>query len=368
MDASSTSTPPSSISSSNTTPPDLHWAPDLHRLAHLDQALYRDFHSLWVSLMVLNSLMFVAGVALNSLALLVFCRHPPPSSAPVVYTINLAVADLLVALSLPARVALYHSEGSCWLCSYLHSFSYFVNMYCSILFLTSICVDRYLAVAMPMRSSRRWRSPAVARAVSGGVWALAVVVTYSLQSPALGPTSWSVPALFSLAVLEFLFPLVVMLGCTLRAAWVLLSHPQGMVQGRGRRGRAVRLLVVVLVVFTVCFGPFHVRQTLVYFRVVGEGPGQVLAYHATVTLSSLNSCLDPVVYCFVTDRFRVAVHRVCGRGRGEASEEARGGGGGEEERSFRESDKAVAIVQSVVTLTPLSKMDQSIYKPDTTTP
>ena len=229
-------------------------------------------------------------------------------------------------------------------------------MYCSILFLTSICVDRYLAVAVPMRSSRRWRSPAAARAVSGGVWALAVVVTYSLQSPALGPASWSVPALFSLAVLEFLLPLAVMLGCTLRAAWVLLRQPRGMVQGRGRRGRAVRLLVVVLVVFTVCFGPFHVRQALVYFRVVGEGPGQVLAYHATVTLSSLNSCLDPVVYCFVTDRFRVAVRRTCGRGRGEASEGAGGGEGGE-------SDTAVAIPQSVVTLTPLSKMDQPIYRP-----
>ena len=47
-----------------------------------------------------------------------------------------AILHLLVALSLPARIALYHSGGSCVACSYVHTFSYFANMYCSILFLT----------------------------------------------------------------------------------------------------------------------------------------------------------------------------------------------------------------------------------------
>lgn len=75
-------------------------------------------------------------MVLNSLALYVFCGASTHSSASVVYTINLAVADMLVALSLPARIALYHSGGRCVACSYVHTFSYFVNMYCSILFLT----------------------------------------------------------------------------------------------------------------------------------------------------------------------------------------------------------------------------------------
>lgn len=85
---------------------------------------------------VCNCLMLVVGVVLNSLALYIFCGASTHSSASVVYTINLAVADLLVALSLPARIALYHSGGNCVACSYVHTFSYFVNMYCSILFLT----------------------------------------------------------------------------------------------------------------------------------------------------------------------------------------------------------------------------------------
>ncbi|XP_033950042.1 G-protein coupled receptor 20 [Pseudochaenichthys georgianus] len=355
---------------------DQRWgAPYLHRLAHLDMQLYQDFYFVWVTLMVCNCLMLVVGVVLNSLALYVFCGASTISSASVVYTINLAVADLLVALSLPARIALYHSGGSCLACSYVHTFSYFVNMYCSILFLTSICVDRYLAVVHASSTLHRCRTPGTARCVSATVWFTAVVVTYSFQTTALefGSSCVLLPALFYLTILEFLLPLLAVAGFTLRVA-CFLSCSHGLVpqQSRARRARAVRLLATVLVVFTICFTPFHVRQVLVYFRVkvggegLDQGPGHVLAYHITVTLSSLNSCLDPVVYCFVTDSFK----RVWGkrrRGARERDGEAGHTSGGEGERNSVSKcpGTALALAHSVVTLTftssPLSaaNMEQS---------
>lgn len=85
-------------------------------------------------------------MVLNLVALYVFCFRTKQKTTSVIYTINLAVTDLLVNLSLPTRILLYYSGGGCLTCSYLHIFSYFVNMYCSILFLTCICVDRYLAI------------------------------------------------------------------------------------------------------------------------------------------------------------------------------------------------------------------------------
>uniref|UniRef100_A0A3P9ALR9 G-protein coupled receptors family 1 profile domain-containing protein n=1 Tax=Esox lucius TaxID=8010 RepID=A0A3P9ALR9_ESOLU len=313
--------------------------------------LYRDFYGLWVTLMVVNTLMFVVGVVLNSLALYVFCLRSRTSSAPVVYTINLAVADLLVALSLPARIALYHSDGGCLACSYVHTFSYFVNMYCSILFLTSICVDRYIAVVWAGAGARRsWRSPGLAKGVSAGIWLFAVVVTYSFQTTELEIQATSccrLTALFALTFLEFLLPLVVIVTFTLRVAWAL-ADPRLMPQSRGRRTRAVRLLVAVLVVFAVCFTPFHVRQALAYFRMGGGRTQQVVAYHATVTLSSLNSCLDPVVYCFVTDSFRSAMRRACRARGGTEVDRTSCADVASGQRSSKGSGTAVAIANSTV--------------------
>uniref|UniRef100_A0A3B4XDB9 G-protein coupled receptor 20-like n=1 Tax=Seriola lalandi dorsalis TaxID=1841481 RepID=A0A3B4XDB9_SERLL len=366
----------------NCTAWDQRWGtPHLHRLAHLDVQLYQDFYAVWVSLMVCNCLMLVVGVVLNSLALYVFCGASTHPSASVVYTINLAVADLLVALSLPARIALYHSGGSCVACSYVHTFSYFVNMYCSILFLTSICVDRYLAVVHVSSTLHRWRTTGAARCVSATVWFIAVVVTYSFQVKmqrgtfkcCLSSSCVLLPALFYLTILEFLLPLLAVVGFTLRVA-CFLSSTHGLMpqQSRARRARAIRLLATVLVVFTVCFTPFHIRQVLVYFRVkvggegLGQGAGHVLAYHITVTLSSLNSCLDPVVYCFVTDSFK-RVWRTRRRGGREGDGEAGHTSAGEVERNSvnKCSGTALAIAHSVATLTltsaPLSaaSMDQS---------
>lgn len=197
----------------------------------------------------------------------------------------------------------------------------------------------------------------------------------SPQTTALGFGSSCVllPALFYLTILEFLLPLLAVVGFTLRVA-CFLSSSQGLMpqQSRARRARAIRLLATVLVVFTICFTPFHVRQLLVYLRVkvggegLGQGAGHVLAYHITVTLSSLNSCLDPVVYCFVTDSFK-RVWRTRRRGGREEEGEAGHTSGGEGERNSMNkcSGTAMAIAHSVATLTftrtPLSaaNMEQS---------
>ncbi|XP_061112018.1 G-protein coupled receptor 20 [Conger conger] len=288
-------------------------APYQNTLAYLDENLYNDYYSLWVALLVINLLIFCTGVLLNSLALYVFCFRTVPRTTPVIYTINLAVTDLLVGLSLPTRIILYYSKGKCLACSYVHLFSYFVNMYCSILFLTCICVDRYLAIVQA-EASRRWRSPTIAKGASVCVWLFAIVVTYSSLTGAVSHTACCRSKLFALTVFEFLLPLVVIAAFTVRVACALAS-PRLMRRSREHRMRAIQLLLTVLVIFTVCFTPFHVRQVVDHFW--PDLPHRVAVYHATVTLSSLNSCLDPVVYCFVTNNFRAAVRGVCRRARPE---------------------------------------------------
>uniref|UniRef100_A0A673N330 G protein-coupled receptor 20 n=1 Tax=Sinocyclocheilus rhinocerous TaxID=307959 RepID=A0A673N330_9TELE len=249
----------------------------------------------YFALVVINTLIFMVGMTLNSLALYVFCFRTKPKTTSVIYTINLVVTDLLVNLSLPTRIILYYSGGECLICSYMHIFSYFVNMYCSILFLTSICVDRYL-----------WRNPGVAKAVCVCIWLFAIIVTYSLLMTAFKHSGCCLSKLFTLTVFEFFLPMVIIVAFTVRIMCAL-SSPGLMQQSRDRRMKAVQLLSTVLVIFTICFTPFHIRQVLFYFH--PDLPHHVIVYHVTVTLSSLNSCLDPVVYCFVTTNFQSTMKR-----------------------------------------------------------
>ncbi|XP_034029551.1 G-protein coupled receptor 20 [Thalassophryne amazonica] len=281
----------------------------LHKLAHLDEGLYNDFYGLWITLMVVNVLIFLVGMMLNMLALYVFCFRTKQKTTSVIYTINLAVTDLLVNLSLPTRILLYYSGGGCLTCSYLHIFSYFVNMYCSILFLTCICVDRYLAIVQA-EASRRWRNSSVARCVCASVWFFAIVVTYSILSTVFQHTGCCVSKLLFLTITEFFLPLVIIVVFTLRIMWALADR-RLMQQSRERRRKAVQLLSTVLIIFTVCFTPFHIRQVVVYFY--PDMPHHVIVYHLTVTLSSLNSCMDPVVYCFVTNNFQSTMKSLCHR-------------------------------------------------------
>ncbi len=300
LNLTSTSIPPLTT---NTSPP--YREPYLHRLAHLDEGLYNDFYSLWIALVVINALIFMVGMTLNSLALYVFCFRTKPKTTSVIYTINLVVTDMLVNLSLPTRIILYYSGGKCIICSYMHIFSYFVNMYCSILFLTSICVDRYLAIVQA-EASRKWRNPSVAKGVCVFIWLFAIIVTYSLLMTVFKHSDCCLSKLFALTVFEFFLPMVIIVAFTIRIMCAL-SRPGLMQQSRDKRMKAVQLLSTVLVIFTVCFTPFHVRQVLFYFY--PELPHHVIVYHVTVTLSSLNSCLDPVVYCFVTTNFQSTMNR-----------------------------------------------------------
>uniref|UniRef100_A0A672K2S3 G protein-coupled receptor 20 n=1 Tax=Sinocyclocheilus grahami TaxID=75366 RepID=A0A672K2S3_SINGR len=234
---------------------------------------------LWIALVVINTLIFMVGMTLNSLALYVFCFRTKPKTTSVIYTINLVVTDLLVNLSLPTRIILYYSGGKCLICSYMHIFSYFVNMYFSILFLTSICVDRYLAI-IQAEASQKWRIPGVAKAVCVCIWLFAIIVTFSLLMTAFKHSGCCLSKLFTLTVFEFFLPMVIIVAFTVR---------------------------IMCLILTICFTPFHIRQVLFNFH--PDLPHYVIVYHVTVTLSSLNSCLDPVVYCFITTNFQSTMKR-----------------------------------------------------------
>lgn len=257
----------------------------------------------------------------NSLALWIFSHQRGSSSPSNIFLIHLAVADLLYVIVLPLR-ATYHLTGGHWPfgeapCR-LAGFLFYVNMYASLYFLACVAGDRYLAVVHAVRSLKVRRAR-YAHVISFSLWALVTVsmapllvshqtaevdgVTVCLQ---LYREKASRGALVSLAV-AFTPPFLTTLCCYLL---IISSLHRGSRLEPALKMKALRTIGVVLLIYVVCFLPYHVsRATFIlgYNRPdvsCQTRRGLSLANRLTSSLTCLNGAMDPLIYLFGAEKFR----------------------------------------------------------------
>ncbi|XP_057716680.1 somatostatin receptor type 5-like [Corythoichthys intestinalis] len=263
-----------------------------------------------------------AGLSGNTLVIHVALRHSKTESATNTYILNLAVADELFMLGLPFLAAQNSLQawpfGSfmCRLVMTVDSINQFTSIFC----LTVMSVDRYLAVARPLRSAR-WRSPRVAKAVNAAVWALSflvvlpVVVFADIQKTGgtcniLWPAPvkvWRAAFIVFTSTVGFLFPLLVICLCYLLIVFKVRSSAKkvhGAASGKRRKSerKVTRMVVIVVAVFVLCWLPFYalnVLNLLVALPTDYQG-----LYYFVVVLGYANSCANPVVYGFMSDNFK----------------------------------------------------------------
>ncbi|XP_069776221.1 lysophosphatidic acid receptor 6 [Narcine bancroftii] len=264
-------------------------------------------------------LTFVAGLVLNSLALVFFFRFTQIRSQTTVYMKNLACADLLLVASLPIRCSFYilRQPFPQLLCE-LTGLIFLVNMYASIFFLTCISLDRCVAVCFPMKSvlSRLRRQ---AHWYSVGVWVL--VVGASLPPYLhikLAPRHLNASCILcfdqrpNYITQPTTLAFTLLVGCGLPLATILACSLALMRTVRRSSAarmdyidwRKIRNMVVAnVVIFTVCFLPYHVL--LLLLKVWPSQKDRLLAaYLAAVPLACSNTVLDPLSYYFATETFQ----------------------------------------------------------------
>ncbi|KAJ6657443.1 hypothetical protein lerEdw1_002502 [Lerista edwardsae] len=272
------------------------------------------------------TLIFVPGLLANSLALGVLCRLVRKRRAATIFMANLAAADLAHVLSLPLRMYYYFRRSwpfggfLCQLCFYLK----YLNMYASICFLTCISVQRCLFLLHPFRA-RAWKAR-YDIAVSAAVWTVvgaACLALPVLRAPTASGdgtcfsdlevrrlTAGAAIALVLVAELSgFVIPLAVIVYCTWRMRQ-LLRESQAEPQHAKENRRAWRMVLVCAAVFFLCFTPYHVNFPL--FMMAKQEVAmscaarrQALRFHpVSLSLASLNCCLDPILYYFMTSEFQ----------------------------------------------------------------
>ncbi|XP_059375518.1 platelet-activating factor receptor-like [Carassius carassius] len=322
------------------TPPTALTPPTIGNSSTFNQFVDSEFR--YTLFTIFYSLVFIFGLLANCYALYVLhrLRESKAMNEIRIYMTNLTVADLLFVVALPFWIDYYKNHGN-WknsdaLCRITGSL-FFINTYCSILFLTVISINRYWAVTRPLvaASSDCWKRGAI---VSALIWVVTLAASVkSLTDDGIpknkennisrcfeGYQDEDYSTKYAMAVTHFiiisLFFLVFLMViiCNISIARALLSQPISQPQAStgkrpgGTKRRALRMLCAVIGVFVVCFLPHHVVQgpwvlSVLYLKEDwSKETRQSLndAHQITLMLMGFNCLLDPLVYCFATTKFR----------------------------------------------------------------
>ncbi|XP_018519283.1 B2 bradykinin receptor [Lates calcarifer] len=281
------------------------------------------------------SIICFLGVIGNSFVLCVFCLQKRHNSVADIYLSNLAAADLLMVSCLPFWVATiidrFHwrfGEPMCQLISVIIG----MNYYCSVLFLTLVSVDRYLALTRPLSQGRERRT-LWARGICFGIWIAGILFSFpailfrSVQFfPHLGIDAcyvayphegWRLRHNMTISIVGFLIPVPIVSFCSYHITKVIWSSQK---MRKGSRGsverKAAYLVLVVLAVFVLCWLPYQilmVLDTLDYYEVIS---GCTWAYvldignQLATYLGYSNSSLNPFLYIIVGKHFQQRAREV----------------------------------------------------------
>lgn len=266
------------------------------------------------------SFIIIVGLIFNLLALVFFFSHIKSRSQTIVYMTNLAIADVLLILTLPMRIY-YHlgfTKISQWLCDIL-GLVLKANMYGSIFLLTCICFDRCMAVSFPMSTRiQGWRKKAPLVCV--GIWMFsfgASVPIYLSKRKQLQnvtddcfdslPVYATSPAVvFSTLIVGFGIPLVIMLICS----WGLIRAVRKSAVAQTKlvdSGKIQRMIATSLLIFLLSFLPYHTTLVLLSLYKVNIPCPMQAAYRYSLMLACLNTVLDPIAYYFTTETFKKEV-------------------------------------------------------------
>ncbi|XP_051893750.1 proteinase-activated receptor 3-like [Pristis pectinata] len=271
-------------------------------------------------------LVFAIGLPANGLGLWIMATkiRKLPST---IFLINLATADLLLILILPFKIS-YHLLGNNWLfgealCRTMTTFFY-GNMYCSILLLTVISIDRYFALVYPL-TSRQFRDNTFAISVCSVIWVIAALLVlpflfeeqllriYNLNIttchdvlPEASQTGYFFYYFVCLVIMGFLIPCCVTIFCYGSVIKTLIVNEKSYM-------RAAIVTFLILLVYVGCFAPSNIILIIHHSEYHLTNDSDLYIYYMVcLVVSSSSSCIDPFIYYYISDEFRVRVkHVIC---------------------------------------------------------
>eukprot|EP00079_Xenopus_tropicalis_P032298 XP_017946069.1 PREDICTED: P2Y purinoceptor 4-like [Xenopus tropicalis] len=276
---------------------------------------------------VFLSFIFSVGFLLNCLSLWVFWFRIKPWNPSIILQFNLAISDAVISPAAP--MLLIYSFSDHWsfgtfACQY-SVFSLSTNMYGGVYFLTLIAIHRYCTIV----HSGKWNVLAKNSFITKlclGLWAFLFlqglpfffvlrtsVIDGATKCLSIHQTEqvllffiWN----WAITILGLLVPFLLTVLCySLLSQHILRANPMNP-QSQTMISRSLVTIGVSLTIFIICYIPVHITRTAgVTIKLFSPESCSLLVkteavYYFSWMLSVANCCIDPVLYCFASNRFR----------------------------------------------------------------
>ncbi|XP_048887016.1 leukotriene B4 receptor 1-like [Brienomyrus brachyistius] len=262
-------------------------------------------------------LAFLVGAPGNLLVIWTIVQHVKLRSFTVALILHLAVADLLVVITLPFWI---YSMAQSWIFGPVacKAVVYVVCscMYASVFLITAMSVERYVAIRYPFSLMNQKRTAILVKALAG-IWALAFlfaipsVITYHVDMMdgipqclfrTYSSLSQEVVCFLLEIVIGFIIPYLVLGICYRQVASYLRQ------MNLQQKCKSSTVIICIVVAFAICWFPYHLNNTIHLFNNPDVNEPDESFYHALSLISGalvfINSSLNPVLYTFVARRFQ----------------------------------------------------------------
>nr|DBA23484.1 TPA: hypothetical protein GDO54_014396 [Pyxicephalus adspersus] len=269
------------------------------------------------------TLVVVVSLPLNIMAIIVCVFKIKIKTPAVVYMLNLAVVDVLFVSVLPFNIA-YRFSGNNWIigdgmCRFVTA-AFYCNMYCSILLMTSIRVDRFLAVVYTMKALS-WRTKKRAWKDCHFIWIISIASSLPLLTSkqtdyintlkittchdvleASDLQNFYLYYFTTFSIVFFILPLIITTICYISIIRELSTKD---IENSCKKTRAVILTIIVLFVFLICFAPTNIIFLIHYLHFYNNIDEPLyFVYILCTCISSISTCLDPLIYYYASSKYR----------------------------------------------------------------
>ncbi|XP_072204638.1 neuromedin-U receptor 2 [Excalfactoria chinensis] len=294
---------------------------------------------LFLPMALVYSVIFVVGVIGNFLVCLVILKHRNMKTPTNYYLFSLAVSDLLVLLfGMPLEVYemwsnypfLFGPIGC-----YFKTALFETVCFASILSVTTVSVERYFAILHPFRAKLESTRKRALRTIVV-LWVLSVlfalpntgthgIMLQYFPNGTLVPGSatctvvvpmwiynWIVQItsfLFYVLPMGVISVLYYLMGLRLKGDRSLEAEEMSVNVQRPSRKSVTKMLFVLVMVFAVCWAPFHIDRLFFSFVVEWTEPlANIfnLIHVVSGVFFYLSSAVNPIIYNLLSQRFRMA--------------------------------------------------------------